>query len=79
MTNVSIRLKDFPDSRLQTKNSFPPSGLIIRTKMKRRELLKYTGYFAGAALSAPLASALLTGCKRDEEMLEEGIPTRLLR
>ena len=40
--------------------------------MKRRELLKYTGYFAGAALSAPLASALLTGCKRDEAMLEEG-------
>lgn len=40
--------------------------------MNRRDILKYTTYFAGAALSAPLASALLTGCKREDEMLEEG-------
>ena len=40
--------------------------------MNRREILKYTTYFAGAALSAPLASALLTGCKRDDAMLEDG-------
>ncbi len=40
--------------------------------MNRRDILKYTSYFAGAALSAPLASALLTGCKRDEAMMDEG-------
>ena len=34
--------------------------------MNRREILRYTAYFTGAALSAPVASALLTGCKRDE-------------
>ena len=34
--------------------------------MKRRELLRYTAYFAGAAVSGPVASALLSGCKRDE-------------
>ncbi|OAV43526.1 gluconate 2-dehydrogenase subunit 3 family protein [Lewinella sp. 4G2] len=40
--------------------------------MNRRDILKYTSYFAGAAVAGPLASALLTGCKRDEAMLEEG-------
>lgn len=40
--------------------------------MKRRELLRYTSYLAGAAISAPLASALLMGCERDEEMLADG-------
>lgn len=34
--------------------------------MKRRELLRYTAYFTGAAISAPVATALLSGCKRDE-------------
>ncbi len=37
--------------------------------MNRREILRYTAYFAGAALSAPVASALLTGCKRDAEVV----------
>lgn len=30
--------------------------------MKRREILKYTAYITGAAVSAPLISSLLTGC-----------------
>ena len=34
--------------------------------MKRRELLRYTAYITGMAVSAPVASALLAGCKRDE-------------
>ena len=34
--------------------------------MNRRELLRYTAYFTGMAVSAPVASALLAGCKRDE-------------
>ena len=34
--------------------------------MKRRDLLRYTAYITGAAVSAPVASALLAGCKRDE-------------
>ncbi|NJB86706.1 hypothetical protein GGR26_002483 [Lewinella marina] len=34
--------------------------------MKRRELLRYTAYMTGWAVSAPVASALLAGCKRDE-------------
>jgi hypothetical protein len=40
--------------------------------MNRREILRYTAYATGFALSAPLASALLTGCKADPEMLEPG-------
>ncbi|MEL7159857.1 MAG: gluconate 2-dehydrogenase subunit 3 family protein [Bacteroidota bacterium] len=40
--------------------------------MKRRELLRYTAYATGFALSAPVASALLTGCKAEPEMLEAG-------
>jgi len=40
--------------------------------MNRREILRYTAYATGAALSAPLASALLTGCKAEPEMLEPG-------
>ncbi|WP_420458098.1 gluconate 2-dehydrogenase subunit 3 family protein [Neolewinella sp.] len=34
--------------------------------MKRRELLRYTAYLTGVAVSGPVASALLAGCKRDE-------------
>ncbi len=34
--------------------------------MKRRELLRYTAYITGVAISGPVASALLAGCKRDE-------------
>lgn len=34
--------------------------------MKRRELLRYTAYLTGVAVSGPVASALLSGCKREE-------------
>lgn len=34
--------------------------------MNRRELLRYTAYITGMAVSGPVASALLSGCKRDE-------------
>lgn len=37
--------------------------------MNRREILRYTAYATGFAISAPLASVLLTGCKADAEML----------
>jgi len=37
--------------------------------MNRREILRYTAYATGAALSAPLASVLLTGCKAEPAML----------
>jgi len=33
--------------------------------MKRREILKYTAYMTGAAVSLPLMSSLLSGCKTD--------------
>lgn len=33
--------------------------------MKRREILKYTAYITGAALSAPLISSILYGCNGD--------------
>ena len=33
--------------------------------MKRREILKYTAYMTGAAVSLPLMSTLLSGCKTD--------------
>jgi hypothetical protein len=33
--------------------------------MKRREILRYTALLTGAAVSAPLASTLLSGCKTD--------------
>jgi len=33
--------------------------------MKRRDLLKYTALATGAAVSTPLASVLLSGCKAD--------------
>jgi len=36
------------------------------TRMKRREILKYTAYMTGAAVSLPLMSTLLTGCKTDD-------------
>lgn len=34
--------------------------------MKRRQIIKYTSLATGAALSAPLMSVLLSGCKTDE-------------
>jgi hypothetical protein len=37
--------------------------------MNRRQILRYTAYATGFAVSAPLASVLLTGCKADAEML----------
>ncbi len=37
--------------------------------MNRREILRYTAYATGFAVSAPLASVLLTGCKPDAEMM----------
>ena len=33
--------------------------------MKRRDILKYTAYMTGAAVSLPLMTTLLTGCKTD--------------
>lgn len=33
--------------------------------MKRRDILKYTAYVTGAAVSLPLAATLLSGCKTD--------------
>jgi hypothetical protein len=33
--------------------------------MKRREILKYTAWATGAAVSAPLMSTLITGCKTE--------------
>ncbi len=33
--------------------------------MKRRAILKYTAYITGAAIAAPLATFLLTGCKTE--------------
>ena len=33
--------------------------------MERRQLLRYTAYFTGAAVGAPLMSTLLSGCKTD--------------
>ncbi len=33
--------------------------------MKRREILKYTAYMTGAAVSLPLMSTLISGCKTD--------------
>ncbi len=36
--------------------------------MKRRELLRYSGYAAGFAVSAPLVSAFFTSCKSDPEI-----------
>lgn len=35
------------------------------SKMKRREILKYTAYITGAAITLPLASTILSGCKTD--------------
>lgn len=36
--------------------------------MNRREILRYAAYATGVAVSAPLASAFLVGCKRDAEV-----------
>jgi hypothetical protein len=33
--------------------------------MKRREILRYTAYFTGYAVTAPLTSAILSGCKAE--------------
>jgi len=33
--------------------------------MDRREILKYTTYLTGAAIAAPLASSILSGCKTE--------------
>ncbi|MBC6995004.1 gluconate 2-dehydrogenase subunit 3 family protein [Neolewinella lacunae] len=37
--------------------------------MNRREILRYTAYATGFAVSAPLASVFLTSCKADPEMM----------
>lgn len=37
--------------------------------MNRREILRYAALATGAAVSAPFASAFLTGCKRDAEVV----------
>lgn len=37
--------------------------------MNRREILRYAALATGAAVSAPFASAFLTGCKRDVEVV----------
>lgn len=39
--------------------------LYININMTRREILRYTAFATGAAVSAPLASALLVGCQSD--------------
>jgi hypothetical protein len=38
--------------------------------MKRREILRYSAYAAGFAVSAPIASAFFTSCKSDPEILD---------
>ena len=40
-------------------------------KMKRREIIKYAAYATGAALSAPLALSILSGCKTDASTASE--------
>lgn len=35
------------------------------TNIKRRQILKYTAYITGAAVTLPLATTLLSGCKTD--------------
>lgn len=42
--------------------------------MNRREILRYAALATGAAISAPLASAFLTGCKQ-EPVVEPYVPT----
>jgi len=39
--------------------------------MKRREILRYTAYVTGAAVSAPLAATILSGCKTDSTSIAE--------
>ena len=42
--------------------------------MKRREILRYTAYVTGAALSAPLMGTILSGCKTDPAVpVESGL------
>ena len=46
--------------------------------MNRREILRYAAYATGVAVSAPFASAFLTGCKRDAAVVAgeiEYVPT----
>ncbi|WP_020568538.1 gluconate 2-dehydrogenase subunit 3 family protein [Neolewinella persica] len=40
--------------------------------MKRREILRYSAYAAGFAVSAPIASAFFTSCKSDPEIKDTG-------
>jgi hypothetical protein len=40
--------------------------------MKRREILRYSAYAAGFAVSAPIASAFFTSCKSDPDMKDTG-------
>ena len=46
-----VKITHFPIFPLQSKN------------MNRRDILKYTTYVTGAAISAPLMSVLLSGCQ----------------
>ena len=39
--------------------------------MNRREILRYTAYVTGAAVSAPLAATILSGCKTDGSSVTE--------
>lgn len=50
-----------------TPDSMTPNSIL--KNMNRRELIRAA---AGFAISAPFASALLTGCKAEPEMLEAG-------
>ncbi|MFT5997663.1 MAG: hypothetical protein ACI81P_000108 [Neolewinella sp.] len=40
--------------------------------MKRRDILRYSAYAAGFAVSAPIASAFFTSCKSDPDMKDTG-------
>lgn len=40
--------------------------------MERRELLRYTAYLTGYAVTAPIASAILSGCQADAPAQEVG-------
>lgn len=51
-----------------------PSTSYIN-RMKRREILKYTALVTGAAVSAPLFSSLLVGCK--SEIAENDVGSQL--
>lgn len=42
--------------------------------MNRRTILKYTAYFTGAAVSAPLISAVFSGCQSDVQKVDNYVP-----